>query len=100
MKSVRVGAKVYSVEVVATDEVFEENPKADAYTDYAACRIRIRGAAKQFEEENLLHEILHTLLENSGLQEEVDAEKIVKMIAPRLHGLLRDNPEFQKSFCS
>ena len=55
--------------------------------------------AKDVREETLMHEILHTMLDNSGIEEvsrQVKeganlSELVATILAPRLHALLKEN---------
>jgi Zn-dependent peptidase ImmA (M78 family) len=97
MNKIKIGAKNYIINSVETNEIFEINPKANAYIDYENSSIFIKKASDDFMQENLLHEILHALFENTGIDEELDVERIIKILAPRLHALCKDNPEYYVS---
>lgn len=95
--SCRIGARNYTIHITPTDPVLDSNPDAHGYVDYPAGRIVIRESADvTFVHENLLHEILHALIDNSGLNSELQAnisvERLLLVLAPRLHQFMRDNP--------
>ena len=50
-----------------------------------------------YQQENIIHEILHALLDNAGLPEE-NLDKTIQILTPRIHAFLIDNIEFQKKF--
>jgi hypothetical protein len=52
--------------------------------------------------EVVLHEILHGIWAQTGLQKEYtedQQESIIWTLAPRLYGFLKDNPEFLRWLC-
>jgi Zn-dependent peptidase ImmA (M78 family) len=70
------------------------------FTDYYQSKIVVNGSmAKDVREETLMHEILHTMLDNSGIEEVSRqakeganlSELIATILAPRLHSLITDN---------
>jgi hypothetical protein len=57
------------------------------------------GLSDQAERDTVLHEALHALWSQTGLQKEYTEEQeegIVWQLTPRLLGFLKDNPEFVK----
>ncbi len=100
MNDIKVGGKSYSINFCDTieDETFNENENAYGYIDYAYAKIVIRDdISSSFKQENLIHEILHSLLENTGVSEK-NIESTIEVLAPRIHAFLIDNPEFQDQF--
>lgn len=94
----KIGARVYgiSIESPEINKVFQENDTAYGYIDYVSGKIKLRSdISKDFQTETLLHELLHAMLDNSGI-EDINLDKITKVLAPRLHALLIDNPTFQE----
>ena len=100
----KVGNRCYNIEEWS-DEQIEKLTEKDAsevcgFTDYYQGKIVINASmAKDVREETLMHEILHTLLDNSGIEEvsrQVKeganiSELVATILAPRLHSLLKDN---------
>jgi len=96
-KQIKIGARSYSISVESPkiNQVFAEHEEAYGYIDYITSQIKLRaGIDPQFQLETLLHELLHGMLDNSGI-EGVNTDTIAKVLAPRLHAFLIDNPSFQ-----
>lgn len=100
ISNVRIGAKNYIVSVTEHDEVFWENDDIEGFIDYSRSRIVLKPNSPDAVKETMLHEILHGLFENTGIDTEVDAERIVRLLTPRLHAFLKDNPGFQEALTS
>jgi len=94
--NIKIGGRTFSVEM-KMDEILNHQPDAHGYINYQHSKIIIgNDSSGDFQAENLLHEILHALLDNSG-KSEINNEEIIKLLTPRLHGFLIDNPLFQKN---
>lgn len=96
--SIRIGGREYKIsfETEKTDNIFAENLNAYAYVSYTTSEIKIRkDISVDYKQENLLHELLHALLDNTGLQEE-NLDNTINILVPRIHDLLIKNPSFQK----
>ena len=86
----------------------KEGSEIQGYVDYYQSKIVINNSLSQdAEEETIVHEILHVLLDrnnleiiskNSSIKEVV--ENLVTYLAPRFHSFLKDNPEFLNEFLS
>jgi Zn-dependent peptidase ImmA (M78 family) len=98
----KVGNRRYEIEQCSEQQMEEYTTAGDVcgFTDYYQGKIAInKDMAKDVREETLMHEILHTLLDNSGIEEvsrQVKegtniSELIATILAPRLHSLLKDN---------
>ena len=105
--ALRVGARTFSVALRPSDPVLDANPNVRSYIDHVAGSIVIRdeqGASSDALEELLLHEVMHALVKNSGLdqclREGFTEEFLVSALAPRLHALLRDNAEQLVKCCA
>lgn len=93
MKKIKIGGRIFLIKKEETN-VFKENQDAYAYIDYSKSEINVRqNQSKDSEVENCLHEILHAIMDNSGV-EETNTEQIVKVLTPRLHAFFNDNPDF------
>lgn len=100
----KVGNRRYTIEK-SSDEQIENltgqtSLEVCGFTDYHQSKIIINNSmAKDVREETLVHEILHTLLDNSGIEEvsrQVKeganlSELIATILAPRLHSLIKEN---------
>lgn len=100
----KVGNRRYNIQQWS-DQQIEDLTGKDAsevcgFTDYYQGKIVINSCmVKDVREETLMHEIMHTLLDNSGIEEvsrQVKeganlSELIATIIAPRLHSLLKEN---------
>jgi Zn-dependent peptidase ImmA (M78 family) len=100
----KVGNRRYNIEQWSDEQIEEftgkEANEVCGFTDYYQGKIVINSRmAKDVREETLMHEILHTLLDNSGIEEVSKqakeganlSELIATILAPRLHSLLKDN---------
>lgn len=98
-QSLKIGGRTYIVAFQTPEEnsVFQEHESAYGYIEYPTSQIHIRaGLDSEFQKETLLHEILHGILDNTGI-EDINTDQLAKALAPRLHAFLVDNPEFQKN---
>ena len=107
MTILKIGSRTYSIIFSDDDEILNssENQNAFGYTDYANSKIVIKNSiSNDFKKENLIHEILHTLLDNSGIEiilensNKITTELIISVLAPRFHQFLKDNPDVIKTF--
>jgi len=102
--NLKIGARIYSVEKWSGSEIESftgrDSNEICGFTDYYQGKIIVNGdVSKDVREETLLHEIMHTLLDNSGISEigkqlKEDpqvAELVATITAPRLHAMLKDN---------
>lgn len=100
----KIGNRRYNIEKWSDEQIEELTGKDPSevcgFTDYYQSKIVINNnMAKDTKEEILVHEILHTLLDNSGIEEvsrQVKeganlSELIATILAPRLHSLIKDN---------
>lgn len=97
--SIRVGARLYTV-VLLNDARFDaslnakwiDSPStAASYIDYDAQEIVIRSKMKPDHiRELLLHELMHAMLEDTGANCQVECEKFVSVLAPRMNQLMSD----------
>jgi Zn-dependent peptidase ImmA (M78 family) len=109
--NVKIGARSYAVSFVSLED--EEN-KICGYTDYHKGEIILNDSlVDDAKMEVLLHEMLHCLLDNAGIneiaaqlknskgdEEQNLAELICNVLAPRLHAFLLDNDVQQLlNFC-
>jgi len=93
MKSLKIGAHVYVIErdsVALSDD--EEWAKHDARR--RVLRVETRERPGSAVAEDLLHEIMHAVFLDSGvdLPEKVE-ERVCTVLAPRLAAFLADNPD-------
>lgn len=96
---IKIGARIYTVREQDGEEnsVFKEHEEAYGYIEYPTSQIFIRSDLEtSFRNETLIHEILHGLLDNTGL-DEINTDQITKALAPRLYAFLVDNPDFLKT---
>jgi Zn-dependent peptidase ImmA (M78 family) len=99
---IKVGNRRYEVEQCSVQQMEDYTTAGDVcgFTDYYQGKIAInKDMAKDVREETLIHEILHTLLDNSGIEEvsrQVKeganlSELVATILAPRLHSLIKEN---------
>ncbi len=102
--NLKIGARTYSIEKWPGTQIESftgrDSNEICGFTDYYQSKIIINGdVSKDVREETLMHEIMHTLLDNSGIEEigkqlKEDphvAELVATVTAPRLHAMLKDN---------
>jgi len=97
-QKIKIGARIYNISIETSEEnsVFKEHEDAYGYIEYPTSEIHIRSnLEKTFQKEILIHEILHGLLDNTGIAE-INTDKITEALAPRIYAFLVDNPDFQK----
>lgn len=97
---IKIGGKKYKLSLTnhKTDEIFKDNEEANGYIKYDLSEINIRSSnSSDVIKESIIHELLHALLDDSGV-EDLNTEKLVKILTPRLNALLEDNPEFIMKF--
>jgi Zn-dependent peptidase ImmA (M78 family) len=100
----KIGTRRYDVCCLHTAEIKDltgrEADTVCGFTDYYQSKIVINGdMSKDVKQETLMHEILHTVLDNSGIEEVSRqakeganlSELIATILAPRLHSLIADN---------
>lgn len=102
--NIKIGARVYSIEKWQGADIKSftgrDSNELCGFTDYYQSRIIINGElSKDIRQEALMHEIIHTILDNSGIEEIAKQLKegphvaglVSSIAAPRLHALLIDN---------
>jgi hypothetical protein len=102
IKQVKIGARTYAIHEQDAEEnsVFKEHEEAYGYIEYPTSEIYIRSDLEiTFQNETLIHEILHGLLDNTGI-DEINTDQITKALSPRLYAFLVDNPDFQQKLLS
>jgi len=96
---IKIGARTYQVE----KQKFEDE-EVQGYVDYFQSKIVINdNLSSDAEEEVLIHEILHTIIDRKNLEilaakssvKEL-VENMVEYLTPRFHSFIKDNPELLK----
>ena len=110
-KKIKFGARIYEISLAdlkkeLAGSSIQENEEIFGYVDYSESKIIVdKNMSEDAIKENLVHEILHVLIDrrnlesiykNSSIKEVV--ENMVEYLTPRFHSFLEDNPEFQKDF--
>lgn len=88
--SVRIGAVEYTVEEREPEEMLLEGHAGEC----SAFRARIhlaKGAPRPVMAGVLVHEVLHALIDDAGIELGSKEELVVNAIAPRLTAFLADN---------
>lgn len=88
-QSVKIGGKVYQVEV--TDKLVLGSANVSAEIDYTALVIRIHPNARGRMEADFWHEVVHGILDHLGYSRH--NEKKVDELANALYMVIRDNPK-------
>jgi hypothetical protein len=104
--NINVGSKNYTVNFTQEDKILSENETADGYINYTHREIVIRtGIDKELIKENVIHEILHALLDDSGientiqlLKDEDKCEALISALSPRIYQFIKDNNDFIDKF--
>jgi len=92
LKEVQIGAKHYSIVECDSDhfellleELGANNHEARSFIAYDQQLIVVRSELHQdTKKEYIIHELLHAMLDDAGLSEDVEVEHFVKALAPRL----------------
>ena len=104
--SIKIGARIYQVEKQDLSSFETSTEEIQGYVDYYQSNIVINNnLSPDAEEEVLIHEILHTIIDRRNLEilaskssvKEL-VENMVEYLTPRFHSFLKDNPEFLKRF--
>ena len=97
---IKIGARTYTIEEKneTNDSTLEKNEEAFGYTEYPSSRIVIRdNVESDFKKEQIVHEMLHAICDNAGLEVILDqknlVEKLVTILTPRLHDAIKNNKE-------
>ena len=91
MKHVKIGPIGYTIREVRGLRS-DDDTELLGEIDYSACVIKLdRTANVQCKRVTLLHEVIHGILTNAGVQEH--DESLIDAIAFGLYGVLRDNDE-------
>lgn len=86
---IKVGGKVYSVEITSKMDLGINNVSAEIiYTDLV---IRVSPQAQGKMEADFLHEVTHAILDHLGYKEH--DEKQVDALAQALYMVIQDNPD-------
>jgi Zn-dependent peptidase ImmA (M78 family) len=104
--NINVGSKDYTVNFTQEDKILAENETADGYINYTHREIVIRtGINEELIKENVIHEILHALLDDSGIEntiqllnDEDKCEALVSALSPRIYQFIKDNKTFIDKF--
>lgn len=95
--SIKIGEFNYQITEVEKPGQPDETRELHAYVLYSQCQIQLRQDANpDMKAVALLHEILHAIIRQTGLEFEGDdytEEKFVIAISHGLLALLRHNPE-------
>ena len=91
-----------NIRLTQEDQILAENETADGYIDYTARKIVIRaGIDEELIKENIIHEILHALLDDSGIEntiqllnDEDKCEALISALSPRIYQFIKDNDAF------
>ena len=85
---VKVGANEYSIEY--PEQIVYRGETVDGLISHAESKIKILASSKgTWRDYTFMHEIVHALLENAGLE---NTEDICDRLARQLHAFLLDNP--------
>lgn len=92
-EKVRIGSCDYAVELT-TETLAVDGRHCHGRIDYNNHKIQIdtKLGDEQQRQRTLLHEVLHGMMRERGLELE-DEESVVEELAKSLHQIIRDNPE-------
>lgn len=88
-KSIKIGGKVYTVEI--TNKLDLGNVNVSAEILYNDLVIRVSPQAQGKMEADFIHELIHAIFDHLGYKEH--DEKRVDELAHALHSVIVDNPD-------
>jgi hypothetical protein len=97
-----LGARNFIIKFLSSEQLavhsISEDVVACGYTDYSSSSIVLQNDVKRdFLCENLCHEILHVLIDNSAahlvFDDEEKLEKFIRLLTPRFHEFLIRNKD-------
>ena len=98
--AIKIGNRTYSIASI-DDESFDlflfqrgfEDDEIKSLIDYDDQLILVRDKLqKDHKKELILHEILHSCIEDSGMQQDEITENFIRVLSPRLSCLIDDLP--------
>ena len=94
IESVMIDAVRYKVEM-ADGPLYIAGNEAAGYTDFNVGRIELRREAAESNggARLLMHEVIHALMFERGLKEDIYNEQVVDTVAAGVVNLIRQNPE-------
>tara|TARA_Y100000034_G_C6518277_1_gene222952 strand:- start:67 stop:396 length:330 start_codon:yes stop_codon:yes gene_type:complete len=104
--NLNIGSKNYSINFTQEDPILVENETADGYINYPHREIVIRtGINEELIKENVIHEILHALLDDAGIENTLaklgdkdKCEALISALSPRIYQFIKDNLTFIDRF--
>lgn len=99
-KLIKIGGKKYKLKLTnhKNDVIFNENTDANGYIKYDLSEINIRSTnSDDVIKQTIIHELLHALLDDTGV-DDINTEKLINLLTPRLHAFFEDNQEFIFNF--
>lgn len=91
MKKIKVGGINY--ELIAKENLEDKNESVWGFVEYESSKIYVRSnISKQKQLQTIIHESLHAILHESGLDDYANDEKIVTPLFNMLHQFLKENP--------
>lgn len=92
MKKIKIGGIFYQIKRERNLE--DANQSVWGVTQYEESLIKIReGMSKQKEEQTLIHESLHAMLHESGIDNLANDENLVTPLGNMLYQFITDNPQ-------
>jgi Zn-dependent peptidase ImmA (M78 family) len=96
LKKAKIGAKLYSIDEyskIEFDNILQifgsNNFDAKSFILYDQQIIGIRSELHEnTKKEYLIHELLHAMLDDSGLSEDKEVEQFIKVLAPRINAFI------------
>tara|TARA_Y100000034_G_scaffold137039_1_gene219434 strand:+ start:6236 stop:6586 length:351 start_codon:yes stop_codon:yes gene_type:complete len=100
INKVKIGARIYTITYIDNDHILKNNKNIYSYIDYDNCNIVIRNNVNDiFQEENLIHELLHAICEVANIDiiiKHTETEKIISLLTPFFHKFIIDNIDLLK----
>lgn len=84
---IEIGGITYTV--IFVDIPFDELGRTDVVS--STIYVYTNGVSKQKQEQTLVHEILHAMLHEAGLDDEVNNESVVLPLANMMYQVLKQN---------
>ncbi|WP_349516253.1 ImmA/IrrE family metallo-endopeptidase [Leuconostoc suionicum] len=97
MKKIKVGGINY--ELIVKENLEDKNESVWGFVEYESSKIYVRSnISKQKKLQTVVHESLHAMLHESGLDDYANDEKIVTPLSNMLHQFIVDNPSLLNEF--
>ena len=99
MKKIKIGGIHY--DLAQQDNLEDKNESVWGFVEYENSIIHIRGnMSKQKKAQTVIHESLHAMLHEAGLDDVANDEKLVTPLGNMIYQFIKENPELMNEFRS